>query len=420
MGVVTPLDLPLRRNRNFLWFWGGEAVSQLGAQFTLLAIPVLAVTVLGATEWQVGLLGAAQTAAFLVVGLPAGAWLDRMLKRRAMITADLVRAVALGALPALWFAGHLQMWHLYVVGIVVGVATVFFDVAYQSYVPILLPSSQIGAGNSRLETTSQIASIGGPGLAGALLTIVSAPVLLVVDAASYLVSAFAIGRVRDTETTPSREERRPLATEIGEGIRFVFRHRLLRAIVLTTASTNFFGFFITTLEAIFILRELELGPASLGLIYSVGSIGGLLGAVATPWFTRRIGEGTAVTVAAIGFGIATAAYPLASLAGAAALPVLIVGMFLQSFFVLVYNITQVTMRQRLCPPRLLGRMNASIRFVVWGVMPLGSLAGGALGSALGIVPTMWIGTVGGLLGAAFVLFSPLTGMRQLPTEQVAA
>ncbi|MDO7881155.1 MFS transporter [Protaetiibacter sp. WY-16] len=415
---MTPLDLPLRRNRNFLWFWGGEAVSQLGAQFTLLAIPVLAVTFLGATEWQVGLLGAAQTAAFLLVGLPAGAWLDRMLKRRAMIAADIVRAAALATLPALWFAGHLEMWHLYVVGIVVGVATVFFDVAYQSYVPILLPSSQIGSGNSRLETTSQIASIGGPGLAGALLTIVSAPVLLVVDAISYVVSAFAIWRVRDTETTPPRHERRPLATEIAEGIAFVFRHRLLRAIVLTTAATNFFGFFITTLEALYVLRELDLGPASLGLMYSVGSVGGLLGAVATPWFTRLIGEGTAITVSAIGFGIATAAYPLASLAGVAALPVLIGGMLLQSFFVLVYNITQVTMRQRLCPPRLLGRMNASIRFVVWGVMPLGSLAGGALGTGLGIVPTMWIGTVGGLLGAAFVLFSPLTGMRELPREQV--
>src|SRR5690349_14924108 len=188
----TPVATPLLRNPSFLWLWSGDAVSQLGAQFTGLAIPVLAVTLLGATEWEVGLLTAAQTAAFLVVGLPAGAWIDRMLKRRVMIAADLVRAVALAAIPALWFAGALEIWHLYLVGAVVGVATVFFDVSYQSYVPILLPGVQVGKANSYLETTAQIARIGGPGLAGALLTVVSAPVLLLADAVSYAFSAFAI------------------------------------------------------------------------------------------------------------------------------------------------------------------------------------------------------------------------------------
>jgi MFS family permease len=409
---------PLLRNRNFLWFWSGDTISQLGAQFTGLAIPVLAVTLLGATEWEVGVLSAAQTAAFLVVGLPAGAWIDRMLKRRVMIAADLVRAVALAAVPALWFTGGLEMWHLYVVGAIVGVATVFFDVSYQSYVPILLPGPQVGNANSKLETTAQVARIGGPGLAGALLTVVSAPVLLLADAISYLFSAFAIWRVHDDEVRSDPAERQGLFREIGEGIRFVFRHPLISRIVGTTATGNFFGQLVTTLEVIFVLNVLGLSPALLGAMFSVGAVGGLLGAVSTPWITKRIGEGTAVSVSAMGFGVAMLAFPLAGVFPALAVPLLLAGFFLEAFLVLVYNITQVTMRQRLCPPRLLGRMNASIRFVVWGVMPIASLLAGLLGSTIGILPTMWIGFAGTVLAAGFVVFSPLTTMRQLPTEQV--
>ena len=411
-----PASPSLLRNRNFMWFWGGDAISQLGAQFSQLAIPVLAVSLLGATEFEVGVLGAAQTAAFLLVGLPAGAWIDRMLKRRVMIAADLVRAVALAAIPALWFAQSLQMWHVYVVAAVLGVATVFFDVSYQSYPPILLSGPQIGAANSRLEATAQIARIGGPGLVGALLAVVSPPVLLLADGVSYLVSAFALSRVHDTEQPSDPEQRQSLPKEIGEGLRFVFGHPLIRRIVGTTATTNFFSMIVFTLEAVLILRELGLEPWVFGLVLSVGSIGGLFGAIATPWVTRRAGEGTSLSIAAVGFGVAILVLPLAGAFPAIAVPILILGTFLESFLVLLYNITQVTMRQRLCPPRLLGRMNASIRFVVWGVMPIASLLAGVLGSTIGTLPTMWIGAFGTFLSAGFVLFSPLTRMKVLPKE----
>lgn len=409
---------PLLRNRNFLWFWGGDSISQLGSQFTLLAIPVLAVTLLQATEWEVGLLNAAQTAAFLVVGLPAGAWVDRWLKRRVMIAADLVRVVALALIPLLWFSNVLEIWHLIIIATVIGVATVFFDVSYQSYVPILLPGVHVGNANSKLETTNSIARIGGPGLAGALLAVVSAPVLLLIDSFSYLVSAVCIWRVRDDEQPSDPAERQGLAKEIGEGLRFVFGHPLIRRIVGTTAGTNFFATLAMTLEAIFILRTLDFAPAVLGVIFAFGATGGLIGAVTTPWVTKLIGEGTALSVSAVAFGIGVFAFPLASLFPAAALPILIVGAFVESYFVLVYNITQVTMRQRLCPPRLLGRMNASIRFVVWGVMPIASLLAGLLGSTLGVVPTLWIGFVGTVLASLFVVLSPLTTMKTLPSDQL--
>ncbi len=414
--TTTSPPIPLLRNRNFLWFWSGDTISQLGAQFSQLALPVLAVSLLGASEFEVGVLGAAQTAAFLLVGLPAGAWIDRMLKRRVMIAADLVRAVALAALPALWFAGLLQMWHLYALGAIIGVATVFFDVSHQSYPPILLPGSQIGTANARLEATAQIARIGGPGLAGALLAVVSAPILLLADGISYLFSAFAIWRVRDTEQRSDPADRQPLVTEIGEGLKFVFGHPLLRRIVATTGTTNFFSMIVFTLEAILILRELGFEPWVLGVVFSAGSVGGLLGALATPWITKRIGEGTALSLSAIGFGVAIFGLPLAGLFPGAAIPILIAATFIESFLVLLYNITQVTMRQRLCPPRLLGRMNASIRFVVWGVMPIGALLSGVLGTTIGTLPTMFIGAIGTVFGAVFVVFSPLTTMKVLPKD----
>jgi MFS family permease len=301
---------------------------------------VLAVTLLSATEWEVGLLNAAQTAAFLVVGLPAGAWIDRMLKRRVMIVADLVRFFMLALIPILWFNGMLEIWHLIVIGTIVGVATVFFDVAYQSYLPILLPGVQVGDANSKLETTGQIARIGGPGLAGGLLTIISAPVLIIADAVSYFVSAVFIWRIRDEEKPSDPALRQPLVKEIGEGLGFVFRHPLLRRIVGTTAGANFFSMLTMTLEAIFILRILDLGPAALGVIMAFGAVGGLLGAVVTPWISKIIGEGTALSVSAIAFGAAIFAFPLAAMLPGAALPILIVGAFLEAFFVLVYNILQ--------------------------------------------------------------------------------
>lgn len=416
---MTRAPLSLNRHRGFLWFWSGEAISQVGVQFTALALPVLAVTLLGASEWEVGLLGAAQTAAFLVVGLPAGAWVDRMLKRRVMIVADIVRAALLLVIPALWFSGALEVWHLYVIGAGIGVATVFFDVSYQSFVPILLPGELVGAANSRLEATAQIARIGGPGLAGALLTIVSAPVLMLVNGITYLVSAFALSRVRDDEQRSDPADRMPLVKEIAEGLRFVFGHTLLRRIVATTATTNFFGMLTGTLESVLILRELGLGPAGLGIILSVGSVGGLLGAVATPWITRRLGEGTTVSLSALVMFLGVLALPLAGVFTSAALPILIAGAFIESFLVLVYNITQVTMRQRLTPTRLLGRMNASIRFVVWGCLPIAGVLSGLLGSTIGLLPTMWIGAVGALFGSFWVLFSPITRMKELPRTLVA-
>ncbi|HEX4400097.1 MAG TPA: MFS transporter [Galbitalea sp.] len=408
---------PVRRNRGFLWLWGGQGVSIFGEQFTSLAVPVLAVTLLHAVAWQMGILNAAGTAAFLIVGLPAGAWVDRWLKRRVMVTADIVRTLALAAIPILWYTHLLEIWQLIIIVTLVGVASVFFDVGYQSYIPLLVKPEQVGPANSTLEATAQVARIGGPAIAGVLLTIVSAPGLIIVDSLSYIVSFASLSRIKDHEIAADPKQRRPLYKEIAEGVRFVARQPLIRSISGTTATSNFFSTLAFTLYPIFALRTLGIGSLGFGITLSAGAIGGLLGATLTPRIARWIGGGRVIIVSAFVSGIAFLPVPLAALLhGADAVPLLAAGEFLNGFCVLVYNITQVTLRQRLCPPRLLGRMNASIRCLVWGVMPIAALVSGGLGGAIGVLPTMWIGFAGGMLAGLWVLFSPLRGLRDLPTS----
>ncbi len=409
----------LWRDRNFLTIWSGQAFSQFGSQIQELAIPVLAVLLLDASELQVGVLNAAGVAAFLVVGLPAGAWIDRMRKRHVMIWADAVRAVALGALPLLWWLGALQMWHVYAVALVVGIATVFFDVSYQSIVPSLVRPSQIAEANGKLQATYELANIAGPGIGGWLVGALTAPLAILATVGTYLISFVALLFTRDHEPPRAPEDRAPILSEIWEGLRFVFTEKLLRRIVGTTGTSNFFNTLSMTMLPLFLLRELGLSPAAMGVIFSLGAVGGLLGAIATPHIVRWIGEARSIPISSIGFSVVGLFLPLAAMVPSVAFPLLVAQGFVVSFTVLLYNITQVTFRQRITPPRLLGRMNASVRFVVWGVMPIAALLSGLLGTWLGVVATMWIGAIGQLFSALFVVTGPFWRMRDLPHAETA-
>ncbi len=410
----------LWRHGGFLRLWAGETASQFGEQFGNLAIPVIAVTVLGASSFEVGLLNTFETLAFLVIGLPAGAWIDRWIKRKVMLRVDLIRAILLAAIPVLWLTHVLAFWQLLVVGTAVGVCSVFFDVSYQSFIPNLVRGDQIGEANSKLETSAQVARIAGPAAAGGLLAILAAPLLLAATAVTYLLSFLALTSIRDTEVAKPREERRPLVVEIKEGLSWVFRQPLLVRIVLCTAISNLFGQLVFVLVPILVLRELGLSPAFYGLIGSAGAVGGLLGASLSGRIQKWVGEGHAIPLSQIVFGLSVFLMPLAALFPAFAVPLLIVGEFFFSASVLVYNIAQVSFRQRICPPALLGRMNASIRFIVWGVIPIGSFIAGLLATGIGTVPTIVVGCIGSLLGGIPVFFSGLWGMKKLPTEMEAS
>jgi MFS family permease len=415
---VTRTPLPgLWRHRDFRRLWVAESVSQVGTQVTLLALPVLAVTQLHATPLQMGVLTALETLAFLVIGLPAGAWVDRWRRKRVLVVNDLVRAVALATLPAAWLLGGLTLTQLFVVAAVTGTATVFFDVAYQSYLPTLVERHRIVDGNSKLETSRAVAQVAGPGLTGVLLRVIGAPLLIAGDALSFLVSALFIGRIRHVDTVPDRATRRPMRAEIAEGLGFVVRHPLLRRIVACTGSSNLFGSMTSALLVLFVLRTLGLSESTLGVVFSVGAVGGLVGAASAGWFARRVGEGRAIPLSAVVFAAGGALMPLAAVGAPVVL--LMGGWSVLSWAVVAYNVTQVSFRQRLCPPALLGRMNASVRFIVFGGMPLGGLLGGVLGQWLGVTAALWVAAAGGVLACLPVVLSPLVTMRDLPDEQDA-
>lgn len=266
-----------------------------------------------------------------------------------------------------------------------------------------------------------MAQVAGPAVAGGLLHVVSAPVVVGLDALSFPGSALFVSRIQRRETPPARHERRPLRTEIAEGLGFVVKHSLLRRIVACTSLGNLFGSMTMALFVLFVLRDLGLSTGVVGLIFSASAVGGLAGALASGWVARLLGAGRTIPVSAILMAPAQAFFPLAALASRPWPVVLLIGGGAMYFaLVVIYNITQVSYRQRVCPPNLLGRMNASVRFIVWGTQPIGALIGGALGTAFGIVPVLWVTAAGTALAALPVVISPLMGMKDFPDDPLLA
>ena len=418
MSEATPKPKSVIRNRNFQFLWAGQTVSTIGDQMSGLALPVLTVLLLHASEWEVGLMNAAGLSAFLLIGLPAGAWVDRWIKRRVMIWADIVRMVTVGSVPFVWWSGHLTMSYVIATAFIMGAAAVFFDVSYQSVLPLMLPKDQMPQANSALETTAQTSSVAGPAVIGFLLTIVKAPILMLVDAFSFLISWVSLASMKVDEVATPKHERQPLRKEIAEGVSFVVKHPIIGRITATTTVSNLFTSAIHTLTPILVLRTMGVPAPIYGLMFTAGAVGGLVGAVSAAKIGKWIGQGNAVIWAMAITSIATFAFPVAAIINnkVIGIPMLLVAEFLISFSGLVYNITQVSARQALCPEHLLGRMNASIRFFVWGVMPISALASGALATLFGIIPVMVVAAIGAVFAVGFVLFSPLRGMKNIVEE----
>ncbi|MET9960240.1 MFS transporter [Streptomyces sp. NPDC006326] len=385
---------------NFRRFWFGQTLSQFGTRIGTLGLSVTAVDLLRAGSTEVGILTAASTVCYLLIGLPAGAWVDTLPKRRTMMWAAALRCLAVLAVPLLWAVGALRMEALYLVAIAVGVVTVFFDVACQSYVPVLVPEEDIATANARLEAAAQVSALGGPALAGLLMRAVSAPVVMLVDSFAYLASFLCLSFTEDGEQPSglAPRTRGHLRADIAEGLRFVRDQPVIRRLAVSMGVSNFFATMVATLIPLLVLRTLRFDPFMLGLIMTCGAVGGVLGATLAPAARRRFRAGTVMAFGLVTAALFAAAGPLAALAGPGrpvlAGAVLLVGEFGMTAGALLFNVTQVSLRQTLCPRNLLGRMNASIRFVVWGGMPLAALAAGRLGEALGVVPTLWIGVVG--------------------------
>ena len=405
----------LWRHRDFLLLWSGQTVSETGSSVSQLALPLLAVTVIKATTFEVSVLTFLSSLAFLLIALPAGVVVDRVRKRRLMLGCDFARMLLLGSIPLVAVLWHVTLWQLYVVAGAVGVLTVFFDVAYQSYLPVLIDKDQLVDGNGKLGTTQSVAQFVGPSLAGALVGFVGAAKTVAADAISYAVSTVSLALIRKPEPRAEDEphaERVTFRAAMAEGLHFVVKHPILRQIVACTGSSNFFSSATGAVEIVFLVRTLHATPTEVGLVFTLGSVGGLLGGVLAGRLTKWVGSARIIWLSQMlagPFGLMIAgAQPRWGL--------LLFGFGYVAFWMsaVVYNVAQVSYRQSICPPELLGRMNASVRWIVWGTLPIGALFGGVLGTVIGLRPTLFVGAIGGWAAALFVFFSPLRRMRDVP------
>jgi MFS family permease len=392
--------------------WASDTISQFGTFVAQTVLPLLAVTVLTATPFEMGVLTAAETAAFLVIGLPAGAWVDRMRRRPLMLRADVVRAVLMLSIPVAWWAGVLTLAQMVVVALFVGVCTVFFDVSYQSYLPTLVGREQLLEGNAKLQASQSVAQVSGPALGGGLAQLAGVANAASAIGLGFVASALLLFRIKKIEPQPERVAGRRLWPEIAEGLRFVFGHKIIRAIALTGTTAGFFLMTQTSVAVIYLARDLGLTSSQIGLVLAVGGVGGALGAASANWWYRRIGNARAIWVSVLLLGPFEMLVPVARPGWTIWVGVL--GMLGAGYTVIVHNVAQVSFRQSICPDRLLGRMNASMRFLIWGAFPLGSLAGGALGETIGVRGTLWVAGGGMVLAGLWVVFSPLRRMVNTP------
>jgi MFS family permease len=405
----------LWRHGDFLKLWSAETVSQVGSQVSGLAIPLVAIITLEVTPFQVALLNVVEFAPFILVSLPAGVWVDRLPRRPILIIGDLGRAALLASIPIAYGLDVLTIYQLYAVGFGVGVLTVFFDVAYQSYLPSLVAREQLVEGNSKLEISRSGAQLAGPAMAGALVQALTAPVAVFVDAVSFVGSGLFVLGIRRREDVPEREHgRSPFAgmrAELSEGLRYVVGHRYLRWIAASTATFNFFGNVMFAIFLVYAVRELDLSPGVIGLIFALGNVGYLIGALSSNRLAGWLGVGWTIVLGAA-TGIASLLIPLAP--QDSPIPFLVAALLITSFGVVIYNVTQVSLRQAITPERMQGRMNSIMRFIVWGVIPLGTLVGGAIATTVDLRAAIWVGAAGMSLAFLPVLLSPVRSLRRMP------
>jgi MFS family permease len=414
---------PRRRPSDFGLLLAATAISRAGTQVSVIALPLVAVVALNASTFEAGLLAAAETAAFLLIGLPAGVWVDRLGSRPVMLGADLVRGVVILAIPVAAALDLLTLPHLYTIAFIVGVATVLFDVGHMSYVPFLVGRDRLMKANSRLEAVDYTAFTVGPGLGGALVQVLTAPVALVADAVSYGIAWLFVNRIRgrepvrddeDAPTTSSGDRRERMWPQIRSGIDIVVRSPALRAVMAAGAMLMLFDTAWMAIQPVFLVREIGLPPVVYGVLIALGSAGGLAGALCADPVVRWFGM---ARVLRLSFAITTPfmlLMPFAEKDWRVLLYAL--GAFTSSFGAAVFNVAQVTLRQVVSPPDLIGRVNATMRFAMWGAMPVGGLVGGALGQALGVRPALWVFAVGTLAAALPLLTASLSPSVAAPAR----
>ena len=421
VAASAPHRPSLWRQRDFMKLWTGQSISQFGDEITALAVPLLAIEILGAGALEMGILGVVRFLPWIFFTLPAGVWVDRMRRRPILIGADVARAALLASIPLAFIGDWLTLIQVYVVAFVAGTLEVFFDIAYQSYLPSIVERDELVEGNSKLELSRAGSQVAGPTIAGFLIQAVTAPFAIAFDALSYLWAALFIGFIRRPEPEPATHDpaggKPPsMWQEARAGVGYVVTNRYLRSIAACTGTANLFGNISGAVLILYFVDEqgFNLGPGAIGVIFALGNIGVILGALTAGRLAKAIGVGPTIVGSAAVAGVAAFAVPLAPREDP--FWFLVIGGVFLGYSVVAYNVNQVGLRQAITPDRMMGRMNATMRLIVWGTIPIGALIGGVLGTVFGLVPVLWVSAIGGSLSFLPVLFSPVRSLREIPAQ----
>ncbi len=405
--------------RPFALLWTGQTVSQLGSQVTLVALPLTAILVLDATPLQVGLLTATGFAPAAIFGLLAGVSVDRVRRRSMQIVCQLALATTTLSVPVAAWLGLLRLDQLFAIEAINGALTVLSVAAGQAYLPTLVGGSQLTEANAKLATSTAAARVVGPGFAGLLIQLTSAPIAIVVDAVSFLVSAVCLMFIGVREPAPQRSVRRSIAGEIKEGLYLVLGHRLIRPLMLSGGSYNFFAAIFVAVYTLFIVRELGFAPATVGAVIACGGVGGVLGGIAAAPAATRFGVGRAIVGSMILLAVAHLAAPLASGPQAVTVPLLAGASLFAQFGVGVLVVNRTTLIQQLVPAHALGRVAATQQVIGLAAVPIGAVLGGLMGEVLGLRATVGIAAVGTIAATVALVRSPLwtTSRVDAPEDQ---
>lgn len=405
----------LWRHPDFMRLWVGRTVSRFGTEITFLALPLTAVIFLDASPVQMGILAALGSAPSLILGLGVGVWIDRLRKRPVMVVASYGRALLLLTIPAAAAFQILRIEHLYVVALGVGMMAAFFQVANRSILPSLLRRDSLVEANSKLAVGSSASQVVGPGVAGVLVQLATAPIALIVDAATFVISGLAVRSIR----TPEPEPKKPstgtgFLKEARDGLVAVGQNRVLLSIAVGIGGIAIFNAMFEAVWLLYVNRELGVEPFELGFIFSVGGVGFVLGAIVAARLMSWLGVGPSMIVAVAMVGISDLVTPLASGPVIAVIAVLTPAAFLFGVGATIYSVAQESIRQAVTPLRLQGRMNGVMNALEVGLVPIGALAGGFMGQAIGLRPTLFLSAGGELLIILWLLFTPIRSITGLP------
>ena len=405
----------LWRHADFLKLWAGQTISSIGSQISFLALPLTAILILEATPTQMGLLSSIGALPSLFIGLFVGVWVDRRRRRPIMIAANVGRAILLLIIPIAALTGNLRIEYLYILGFLTGALGLFFSVASQSFLVTLVHKDQLVEANSKLEISRSAADMVGPGLAGALIQILTAPVAIAFDALSFVISALLLGWIRTPEPEMEvTEQPQPMLREARDGLRVVTDNSVLRALAGCLGTIGLFNAMLETVWILYLTRELNLAPGMIGVIFGVGSVGFLVGALVTARVTDRVGYGPAIILGVVVTFMSDLVTPLAAGTPIVIMIMLVIASFFFGIGLTMFSIGQVSLRQTITPVRLQGRMNASMEVIGSGVVPLGALLGGLLGETIGLRATLLLAVAGELSAFLWLYFSPVRTIRNLP------